>query len=109
MLQGTPKKDLVWDKRVEIIYAYQDKPYIFLLAKVEKERVPQYFVMPWTEENMYKIRKIQETIQMMGSAQGQFKKPRGYTGAESDFFFTEVERFEDKIRKGGFATPGIGP
>ena len=38
----------------------------------------------------------------------QFKKPRGYTGAQSDFFFNEVERFEDRVRKEGFHH-GYGP
>ena len=108
ILQGTPLDDLIWDKQAQIIWAYQDKPNIYMLARMGKTREPTYFVIPWSEENMYKIRKIQEGIKMQGSVQGQFKKPRGYTGAQSDFFFNEVERFEDRVRKEGFHQ-GYGP
>jgi hypothetical protein len=65
ILQGTPLDDLIWDKQAQIIWAYQDKPNIYLIARMEKNREPTYFVIPWTEENMYKIRKIQEGIKMI--------------------------------------------
>jgi hypothetical protein len=108
ILQGTPLDELIWDKQAQVIWAYQDKPNIYLVARMGKSREPTYFVIPWTEENMYKIKKIQEGIQQKGSVQGTFKKPRGYTGAQRDFFFSEVERFEDRVRKEGFHQ-GYGP
>ena len=54
-------------------YLYE-KPNIYLLAKVEGAGQATYFRIPWTEENMYKIKKMQDAIARQGSAQGQFKK-----------------------------------
>ena len=108
ILQGTPLDELIWDKNTEVIWAYQEKPNIYLLAKVEGAGQATYFRIPWTEENMYKVKKMQDAIARQGSVQGQFKKPRGYSGAQSDFFFSEVERFEDRIQKDYFMH-GQGP
>jgi len=101
ILQGTPKTDLPWEKQVEVVWAYQDKPSIYLVAKIEGDRLPVYYVIPWTDENMYKVRKMQLAIQKKGSAEGKFKKPKGYTGAQSSFFFEEVKRFQDRTNKNG--------
>ena len=44
ILQGTPLDELIWDKQAQVIWAYQDKPNIYLVARMGKSREPTYFV-----------------------------------------------------------------
>lgn len=100
ILQGTPRDGLPYGDRVEVIWTYQKKPDILLVIRQGDEE-PAYYKIPWTKENQYKVRRMQEAIAREGRAQGKFQKmPKGYNGSSQSFIFTEIERFVDPIRKG---------
>ena len=100
-LQGTPRPVLPFDEDVEVLYQAQLRPWIYALILHTKDGELLYYRIPYTEENSYKMNQIQKQIDRTGRAEGKFNEPRGSGSTPGSFFFTEIESFQDRVRKGG--------
>lgn len=99
-LQGTPRTVLPWDQKVEVLWTAQLKPWIYLLVVHKGDVQPTYYKIIWNDENQYKVNQIEKVIQSQGSAAGTFKQPQGQGTTDGSFFFTQMESFQELIRKG---------
>jgi len=93
-LQGTPINTLPKGE-VEVLWAEVQKPHIYFLVRHTGEPRPQYYTMPYSENNARKMQNMGKQAEDGTPATGEFKETEQQNG-----LITTVQEFTfDNIRR----------
>jgi hypothetical protein len=80
-LQGIPIYGLPYNKEVQVIYSYDNKPWIYALV-AELNKGPKLYKIDWTKANLQKIKELSGPD---GRSQPQGKFKKGLNGEAVSF------------------------
>ena len=86
-LQGLPIYGLPYDKEIQIIYTYDDKPWIYALL-AQPNNSPKLYKIDWTKAN---LQKMKELTGVDGKSQPQGKFLKGLNGEAPSFESSNIE------------------
>tara|TARA_B110000467_G_C18167598_1_gene393317 strand:- start:337 stop:846 length:510 start_codon:yes stop_codon:yes gene_type:complete len=88
-LQGFPIYGLPYDKEVQVLYTYDEKPWIYaLLSEPTKYNGPKLYKIDWSKENLQKVKELSGPE---GNAQPQGKFKKGLNGEAISFEMSNIE------------------
>ena len=86
-LQGIPIYGLPYNKEVQVIYSYDNKPWIYALVS-ELNKEPKLYKIDWTKANLQKLKELSGPD---GKEQPQGKFKKGLNGEVVSFEQSNVE------------------
>tara|TARA_R110002074_G_scaffold109136_1_gene235427 strand:+ start:1260 stop:1769 length:510 start_codon:yes stop_codon:yes gene_type:complete len=96
-LQGMPIYGLPYNKEVQLLYAYDEKPWIYLLLSEPTKYVgPKLYKIDWSKEN---LQKVKELTGADGKSQPQGKFKKGLNGEAMSFIMSNIDDNGQSILK----------
>jgi len=102
-LQGMPIYGLPDEKKIEIMFIHDSKPWIFVLLN-SAEAGPMFYKIDWSKANSKKMQQLKNQIGSTG-ATGKFKK--GNKGESKSLIFTPMDDMSAYQPKDGEEDSGV--
>lgn len=102
-LQGLPIYGFPDDKKIEVMFVHDSKPWIYVLLN-NKKSGPMFYKIDWSKSNQKKIQELKNKIGTTG-AQGTFKKTN--QGESKSFIFVPMDDLSGYQPKDGEEDSGV--
>ena len=102
-LQGLPIYGLPDEKKIEVMFVHDSKPWIFVLLN-SADAGPMFYKIDWSKDNSKKMQDLKNRIGTTG-ATGKFKK--GNKGESKSFKFTPMDNLSSYQPKDGEEDSGV--
>tara|TARA_B110000503_G_scaffold140264_1_gene230644 strand:+ start:3750 stop:4115 length:366 start_codon:yes stop_codon:yes gene_type:complete len=86
-LQGLPIYGLPYNKEVQVLYTYDEKPWIYALLS-EPTKGPKLYKIDWTKANLQKVKELSGPD---GKRQPQGKFVKGLNGEAVSFELSNID------------------